>query len=196
MIFLIPALLLAAPADLPGGLTAHLREAEVVHADFSQVRTLAALSRPVKASGSLVLCKGRGVIWQLKAPLSITYVMDPEGLLVVDAQGRRERRSAREAPVVAQMGRIFQSVVQGDWKGLEDLFLVTGGGDPAKWTVALRPKGEASAFLKGVEMSGGRFIERIRILEAGGDRMELTFARQRADAPLSDAEAALLAREP
>jgi|GEM_PF-5271968 len=113
MIPMLTLAVLAVPASLPSGLADHLREAAVVHADFAQVRTLKALSRPLKSSGSLVMARDRGVIWRIAKPLSLTYVMGPKGLLTVDGEGRKERRSAKDLPVVGQMGRIFQSMGTG-----------------------------------------------------------------------------------
>jgi hypothetical protein len=46
-----------------------------------------------------------------------------------------------------------------------------------------------------VQLSGGRFIDRIRIQEASGDRQEITFEHQRTDAPLTEAETRLLAQD-
>jgi len=186
---------LCAQAVLPGALTAHLGAAAVVHADFTQTRTLAALSRPLKASGSVVLARDQGVIWTLKRPASITYVMGPKGLLVVSADGRRERRTSREAPVVAQLGQVFQSLVQGDLKGLETYFTVTGSGSPERWELVLLPRPQAAAFLKRVRLSGGRAIDRIRLEEASGDTMELAFDHARLEEPLTGAEARLLAQD-
>jgi len=192
-ILLLPAVL-HGQALLPPSLTAHLKEAAVIHLDFTQTRTLAALSRPLKASGSLVLTRDKGVIWALKRPVALTYVMGPKGLMVVEGEVR-ERKSAREAPMVAQMGQIFQALAQGDWQALGSFFTVTGTGGPGHWEVNLLPRPQAAAFVKRVRLEGGRFIDRIRVEEAGGDRMELLFQHQTMDAPLTGAEAALLAQE-
>jgi hypothetical protein len=189
---LLSAMALQGQAIVPGNLTAHLREAAVIHLDFSQTRTLAALSRPLKASGSLVLVRDQGVIWALKRPVALTYVMGPKGLTVVNGDVR-ERQSAQEAPMAAQMGQIFRALAQGDWRVLGNFFTVTGEGSPERWEVNLLPNAQAAAFVKRVRLSGGRFIERIRIEEAAGDRTELVFQHQTADAPLTAAEAALLA---
>jgi hypothetical protein len=192
---LLTGSVLRAQALLPGNLTAHLKEAAVIHLDFSQTRTLAALSRPLKASGSLVLARDKGVIWMLKRPVALTYVMGPKGLTVVNGDGGRERKSAREAPMAAQMGQIFRALAQGDWNALGNFFTVTGEGSPERWEVNLLPNPQAAAFVKRVRLNGGRFIDRIRIEEAAGDRTELAFQHQTADAPLTGAEAALLAGE-
>jgi hypothetical protein len=191
---LLPAALLLAPAlsaqdAAAQALTAHLREAALVHLDFTQTRHLAALSRPLKASGSMVLARDQGVIWALARPVAITYVISPKGMLVVNPDGSEERKS-----VAAQMGRIFLAVTQGDWPALEGLFTVAGEGRPERWSVTLQPKPQAAPFIKRIRLEGGRFVERIRIDEAGGDRQDLAFEHQRTDAPLTPAEAKLLAR--
>jgi hypothetical protein len=195
-LLLLPVLAAPLPAALPGNIAAHLREAACVHLDFVQTRVLAALSRPLKASGSMVLARGRGVIWALRRPLAITYVMGPGGLLVVDADGRRERKSARDAPLVAQVGRVFQALAQGDWTALDSLFTVTGGGTPRRWQVELLPRPQAQSFVRRIRLDGGPFIDRVRVEEPAGDRMELTFSNQRVDLPLSPDEAALLDQLP
>jgi len=186
---------LCAQTAKPGALVAQLGAAAIVHVDFTQTRTLAALSRPLKATGSLVLARDQGVIWALKRPAAITYVMGPKGLMVVSADGRKDRRTAREAPMVAQLGQVFQSLIQGDLKGLETFFTVTGSGTPQRWELVLLPRPQAAAFLKRVQLNGGRVMERIRIEEAAGDRMELSFDHARLEDPLTGAEARLLAQD-
>jgi hypothetical protein len=193
--FCLAAALLPAPLPAQGALdalTAHLRDAALVHLDFTQTRHLQALSRPLKSSGSMVLARDKGVIWAIARPVAITYVIGPKGLLVVNPDGSQERKGARETPMVAQMGRIFQAVAQGDWQPLESLFSVTGEGRPERWSVTLLPKPQAAPFLKRIRLDGGAFVERIRIDEAGGDRQELAFEHQRTDAPLTAAETKLL----
>ena len=195
LFFLASCLVLSAQAPLPGALTAHLKDAAVVHVAFTQVRTLAALSRPLKASGSLVLARDLGVIWSLRRPAVLTYVMGPKGLMVITADGRRERKSSREAPVVAQLGRVFQSLIQGDLKGLEEYFTVTGKGTPQRWEVTLLPKAQTAAFLRRVQLSGGQVLERIRIEEASGDHMDLAFEHADLAAALTEDEKRLLAQD-
>lgn len=193
-LMLLPAAALSGQT-LPGNLTAHLKDAVCIHVDFTQTRTLAALSRPLKSSGSLVLHREKGVIWTLRRPVALTYVMGPQGLTVVNSDGSRERKSAREVPMVAQMGQVFQSLAQGDWHALDSFFTVTGAGDPGRWEVDLQPKAQAAAFVKRIRLNGGRFIDRVRIDELGGDRTDLAFQHQTADAPLTAAEARLLAQD-
>ena len=190
---LLPALALQGQTVLPGKLTAHLKEAACIHVDFVQTRNLAALSRPLKASGSMVLARDKGVIWALKRPVALTYVMGPKGLMVVNPDGSRDRKTAKEAPMVAQMSQVFQSVAQGDWHALEQFFTVSAEGRTEHWEVSLLPKPQTAAFVKRIRLDGGRFIDRIRVDEAAGDSTELVFQHQTLDAPLTAAETSLLA---
>jgi hypothetical protein len=198
----LPVLLLLAAGSAPGApplpeaLTAHLARTPLLHAGFTQTRTLAALSRPLRSSGTLVVSREHGVLWQVVRPLVLTVVVTPAGLTEVDAAGARTVRSARDQPMVAHMARIMKSLLEGRWEALDDLFTVrAGGGGPDRWTVTLVPRPRTAAFLRGVTVSGARFLERIQVEEANGDRMELVFDHPRADLPLSRAEARLFVPE-
>ena len=185
---LLSASLLRAQASLPEVLTAHLKNTPMLHVEFTQTRTLAALSRPLKTTGRMVLDRDHGVIWQVRKPLNLTYVVGPKGMLEVGPDGKAKQRSAKDVPMVAQMGRIIQALLQGRWSALDDYFTMKGEGSAERWKILLTPKPQTAAFLKGVQVSGGRFIDRIHVDEASGDGMELLFERPKTDEPLSDAE--------
>jgi hypothetical protein len=169
-------------------LTAHLKNTPLLHVDFTQTRTLAALSRPLKTTGAMALSREHGVIWKVQKPLNLTYVVSPKGMLEIGSDGKAKQRTAKDVPMVAQMGRIIQSLLQGRWSALDDYFTLKGEGTPDRWKIILSPKPQTAAFLKGVQVSGGRFIERIHVDEAKGDAMDLVFERPRTDQPLSEAE--------
>jgi len=132
---------------------------------------------------------------KLQKPVTLTYVVGPKGMLEIGADGKAKQRTAKDAPMVAQMGRIIQSLLQGRWNALDDFFTLKGEGKPDRWKILLTPKPQTAAFLKGVQVSGGRFIERIHVDEAKGDAMDLVFEHPRTDQPLSEAELRLFAFE-
>jgi hypothetical protein len=173
---------------LPEALTAHLKNTPMLHVEFTQTRTLAALSRPLKTTGRLVLAKDQGVIWQVRKPLNLTYVVGPKGMLEVGPDGKAKLKSAKDVPMVAQMGRILRALLQGQWSALEDYFTIRGEGKAERWKILLVPKQQTATFLKGVQVTGGRFIERIHVDEVSGDGMDLVFDHPRTDEPLSDEE--------
>ena len=196
----LAALFLLAPAltaqALPEGLTAHLKATSILHADFTQTRTLAALSRPLKSSGTLVIAKERGVIWNLARPMPLTVVAGPRGIMEVDREGRRKVQTSQDTPMVARMAGIMKSLLEGQWSALEGLFSVRGeAGKDGAWAITLTPNAQTAAFLKTVRIKGGRHIDTIHVEEPSGDTMDLRFLNFRDEAPLTDDEKRLLAFE-
>ncbi len=189
------AYLQAQPPELPETITAHLKNTQLLHVEFTQTRTLAALSRPLKTTGRMVLSRDLGVIWQVRKPLRLTYVISPKGLLEMGPDGRAKVRTAKEVPVVAQMGHILQALLQGRWGALETHFTVHGKTKSGQWEITLAPRPQTAAFLKGVRVTGSHFIERIQIEEVSGDKMLLAFERPDPDEPLSAEEQRLLSFE-
>ena len=186
-------LLLAQPAPLADAVTAHLREFSLLHVEFTQTRHLAALSRPLRSSGSMTMARDRGVLWQLRKPLCLGFVITPRGFREVGGDGRLLPKKGQEAPVLARMGQVLQSLLQGKWSVLEESFTVRAEGRPEKWKISLAPKPQAAAFLKGIQVAGGRFMETVQVQEPGGDDLQITFERPRTADPLTEAEARLLA---
>jgi outer membrane lipoprotein-sorting protein len=174
-------------------LSARFSKTPVVSSEFTQTRTLSALTRPVKSSGRLVYARDRGVIWQVDKPYRAMYVIDDEQIVEIDANNNRRAKSTKEAPAVAEVGRVFRSIVSGDRKTLVQYFGVAASGDASKWELRLTPKDKVAPFLKGVTVRGGQFIDHISLTEPSGDRTDLAFERQRADPALSDADARLFA---
>ena len=189
------ACLLQGQAPLPDAVTAHLKEFSTLHVEFTQTRTLAALSRPLKASGSMTLSRELGVLWQIRKPLTLGFVITPKGLMEVGPDGKPRAKAAKDAPVVAQMGRILQSLLQGRWSALDDYFTLRAEGNPERWKIILAPKPQTASFIKGVQVAGGRFLERVHVEEAGGDTMDILFERPRTADPLTEAETRLLRGE-
>lgn len=192
--FLLAPALVAQPA--PEAVTAKLRTPPVLHAEFLQTRRLAALSRPLKASGSFVVARELGVVWRLDKPLPLTIVMGPKGVLEVDREGRRKVQNAKDTPMAARMAGIMKALLGGQWSALDELFTVKGEAGPdGAWTLLLAPRPATAAFLKGVRIRGGAYVESIHVEEASGDTTDLTFQSFRPEAPLTPEERSLLAFE-
>jgi len=112
----------------------------------------------------------------------------PKGMMEVGPDGKAKKKNAKDVPMVAQMGRILQALLQGHWNALEEYFTIRGEGTPDRWKIVLSPRPQTAAFLKGVQVNGGRFIDRIHVDEPSGDAMDLVFDRPRAEEPLSEEE--------
>lgn len=173
-------------------LTARLDQARVIHAEFTQTKTLQALKRPLRTSGRVVFARGQGVLWLIDKPYQASYALGAETVTEIGPDGARRVRAAREVPALAQVGRVFEAIFQGDVRGLEEHFEVKVGGDAEKWRVDLTPKPALERFLKSIAARGGRFLDVIEVEETRGDRTRIEFHDARLDAPLSATEARLL----
>ncbi|MDO9225003.1 MAG: outer membrane lipoprotein carrier protein LolA [Pseudomonadota bacterium] len=173
-------------------LSARLDKAEVIHAEFTQTKTLQALKRPLRTTGQLVFARGQGVLWRIEKPYQASYALSAERVTEIGPDGARRVRAAREVPALAQVGRVFQAIFQGDINSLEEHFEVTVSGDAERWRVDLAPKPALARFMKGISARGGRFLDLIEVEETQGDRTRIEFRNSRLDAPLSEAEARLL----
>jgi hypothetical protein len=193
--FLALLLTLALPAHAAPALsqlTARLDQAPVIHADFVQTKTLKALKRPLRTAGQMVFARGQGVLWRIDKPYQASYALSSDSVTEIGPVGARRVRQAREVPALAQVGRVFQAIFQGDTRSLEDHFEVTVSGDGERWRVELAPRPALARFLKGISARGGRFLDLIEVDEAQGDHTRIEFRNSRLDAPLSEAEAQLL----
>ncbi|HEV7804088.1 MAG TPA: outer membrane lipoprotein carrier protein LolA [Burkholderiales bacterium] len=186
-----PARCAEANASLLDTIAARFARVPVVVSEFTQTRTLSALTRPVKSSGRLVFARDKGVIWQIEKPYRAIYVIDEQRIVEIGANNERRVRSVKDAPAVAEVGRVFRSIVSGDRKTLADYFRVTATGEPAHWQLELAPREKVAPFLKAVSVRGGEFIEQITLQEPSGDRTELRFERHRAESVLAEADARL-----
>jgi hypothetical protein len=189
--------------SLAGALPAHaasplaqladrLEQSGIIHADFIQTKTLQALKRPLRTSGQIVFVRGEGVLWRIDKPYQASYALTPDTVTEVGPDGTRKVRPAREVPGLAQVGRVFEAIFQGNINSLEEHFDVTVSGNADHWRVELAPKPALKRFLTGINAQGGRFLDLIEVNEAQGDRTRIEFANPRMDALLSEADAHLL----
>ena len=192
LVFLLGQATPTQAAPVLADLTARLDQASAIHADFVQTKTLQALKRPLKTSGKMVFARGQGVLWRIEKPYQASYALSADHVAEIGADGSRKVRLAREVPALAQVGRVFQAIFQGDLRGLEEHFAVTVSGDAERWRVDLAPKPALQRFIKGIVARGGRYLDLIEIEEAQGDRTRIEFRDTRLDTPLSEAEARLL----
>ena len=103
------------------------------------------------------------------------------------AQWQRAERDADDADVPCGADAV-QALLQGQWSALDDYFTVSAEGKADRWKIVLVPRPQTAAFIKGVQVTGARFIERIHVEEASGDAMNLVFERPNVDEPLSETE--------
>ena len=185
LLLLAAAPLLAAEADTLARIGAQIEQYGVLRADFVQTKQMAALKRPLVTSGRLVYSRRHGVLWLIEQPYRIGYVFGDERIVEIAADGTRRERGLRDVPGLAQVSRVFRALLGANTTALREVFEVSVQGDAAKWEIELKPRqAQIAQFLIGLKLSGGRFVERIGIDEAGGDTTQLRLRNtQGASAP-------------
>ncbi|EEA00468.1 conserved hypothetical signal peptide protein [Burkholderia sp. H160] len=170
----------AAPAStaLVSQIAAHLAQARGVRAQFTQTQTLAAMKQPLVSNGTLLFFREHGVIWQIDTPYKATYVITDAGVAQVDASGHRvSTHSAQGTRGVAQVSKMMRAMLGGDMSALYSQFDVSAEGSAAQWRMRLTPnQPQLAQSIKGLDMSGGDYLQSLRITLANGDVTKLEFA--------------------
>jgi len=171
----------------------HLAQAKGVRAQFTQTQTLAAMKQPLVSTGSLVFFRERGVIWQIDTPYKATYVITDTGVSEVNANGQRmNSKSSDGVRGVAQVSRMMRAMLGGDLSALYAQFDVHADGTPAQWRMQLTPnQPQLAQSIKGLEMSGGDYLQALRITLANGDVTRIDFANSAAVSELPTADRTL-----
>lgn len=189
---LLVGLSVGARADLLEDLSARVAQHPVVRAEFTQTKQMAAMKRPLVTRGRLTFSRSQGVLWQIEQPYRMTYVLGETRIVEIGSDGARKVRETRDVPGLAQVGRVFHAMLGANPAALREHFDVTGQGDLNRWNLELKPRqAQLAQFLSGLQLSGGRFVEDIRIGEAGGDSTQIRFGNSQGAGALTEAEAQL-----
>jgi len=178
-----------ARADLLEDLSARVAQYPVVRAEFTQTKQMAAMKRPLVTRGRLTFSRSQGVLWQIEQPFRMIYVLGETRIVEIGNDGARKVRETRDVPGLAQVGRVFHAMLGANPAALREHFDVTGQGDADRWSLELKPRqAQLAQFLNGLQLSGGRFVEDIRIGETGGDSTQIRFANSQGAETLNEAE--------
>lgn len=172
----------------------HLAQAKGVRAQFTQTQTLAAMKQPLVSTGSLLFLRERGVIWRIDTPYKATYVITDAGVAEINANGQRvTAHSAQGTRGVAQVSKMMRAMLGGDLSALYSQFDVQAEGSAAHWRMQLTPnQPQLAQSIKGLQMSGGDFLQSLRIALANGDTTQLEFSKSEAVSEPAAAERSLL----
>jgi hypothetical protein len=186
----------AGDAGLVASIASGLGHMNGVRAQFTQTQTLSAMREPLVNTGSLLFFRARGVIWHIDTPYKTTYVIDDAGVSEVNASGQRVKGAGTPrtggAQGVAQVSRMMRSMLGGDLSALYAQFDVDARGTPEQWQMLLKPnQPQLAQSIKSLQMSGGAYLQHLRITLANGDVTQLDFTHSSAVDALTPAERTL-----
>lgn len=179
--------------NLVSQIAAQLGRANGIRARFTQTQTRAALKQPLVSSGSLLLVRGRGVVWHIETPYEAIYLITDAGVSEVNAAGQQVRgpdaHGTSGARGVAEVSRMMRALLGGDLSALYSQFDVQAAGTPDQWQMRLTPnQPQLAQAIKDLQMSGGDYLRTLRITLASGDITSLDFTDSTAVTDLTPAE--------
>jgi hypothetical protein len=136
---------------------------------FTQAATVAALSAPLVSAGSFYFDKTRGISWHIERPISAHFQFFPTTGGTATA--------APEQSAMGWIGQLLNAVLAGDLSQLSHMFTVDGSVATDRWALSLVPKAAALRHaLVRIDIDGAATVQRIKLLEANGDDVTITFA--------------------
>ncbi|HSA68843.1 MAG TPA: outer membrane lipoprotein carrier protein LolA [Burkholderiales bacterium] len=159
--------------------------------EFSQVKSargkfverkyLAMLETPLESSGTLLYSAPGRLEKHMLMPRQESLVLDGD-TLVIEAKhsGKRRSLTLQEHPVVWGFAEGIRSTLTGDLATLQRFYKVELEGDARAWRLRLEPieprMRQAAAEIR---LGGsGAWVNRIEVLEAGGDRSVTVITRE------------------
>lgn len=165
--------LMAALADNPGG-----------EARFVERKYLAVLDAPIQSSGTLIYRRPGRLERHTRHPAPESMVLDGDALTLSRPSGTLHM-SLGDYPEAAALIDSIRKTLAGDRRALERQYLLSLSGDAKDWTLDLSPADpKITELVHRIRIEGhaGR-VDRVDILQADGDRAEMTITPLNSAAP-------------
>jgi outer membrane lipoprotein-sorting protein len=147
-----------------------------VVARFREEKRLALLSEPLESRGTLYFVPPNRLSRETTEPSRTRLVIDGDRFSFRDAAGS-EAVDLSASPIAREYVANFIVLFNGDLDALNRRYEPEFSADAAGWRLVLRPRGKPlSDFIERVTLVGrGRALDRMELVEAGGDRTTTWF---------------------
>ncbi|MGQ9427307.1 outer membrane lipoprotein carrier protein LolA [Gilvimarinus sp. F26214L] len=179
----LPGLAAESGPDLLAQLEGRIELSETVRGSFAQSKFIAVLPAPLKSSGAFSYEQGGTLVWDTREPIANRLVFDAQGIHQ-SVEGKTVWEVDGETPAATTITRVISSVLATDWDELQNFFVMEGEVNEQSWELYLQPKEAVlEQVIQSVTVRGDRQLESMVLMEANGDRSEITFAVQRSNEP-------------
>jgi hypothetical protein len=154
------------------------------HFHFVQEKKLAILDKPLITEGELLLNnnhnnsheKQQTITWDIQKPYELRYVLTPDSIREIDAQGERTVQISQN-PVAAALTQAMTATFSGHWQDgahqndKNSLAIITAQGTLASWQLQITPEAEElKPLIHMIAVDGAnKIINTIVIAETNGD---------------------------
>jgi hypothetical protein len=136
---------------------------------FTQAATVAALSAPLVSGGSFYFDQSRGISWHVERPISAQFQFF--------ATTGGAATATPEQSAMSWIGQLLNAVLAGDLSQLGRMFTIDGSVAADRWAISLVPKVAAlRRALVRIDVDGAATVRRIKLQEANGDDVTITFS--------------------
>ena len=163
-------------ADILKEVKAQLVIESVTEGAFVQTRALAQIKKPLVSTGTFLVVRDLGVIWETRQPLAQTMRLTRGEILQTDGKNTLMQLKADKEPVVRVINKVLFSIFSGDIAVLAQWFDHTGKVDKGRWTLNFTPRdANLAKLMKRVDISGSKNVERVSITSSAGDLTVIEF---------------------
>ncbi|HEX5055461.1 MAG TPA: outer membrane lipoprotein carrier protein LolA [Gammaproteobacteria bacterium] len=149
-----------------------MQDVELLRGEFKQRKNLKILKQPFLSNGWFIFSRNDGLYWEITEPLPGAYLIGKKGIRPAAGSSG----TSVDSPFADGVGRMFSSIMGARLEELESYFDIYYRSLGSRWQLGLKPRNSRIAtFMSGIEITGGRYIDTIRIVEGGGDTTEITF---------------------
>jgi hypothetical protein len=146
---------------------------------FRQEKKLAMLQKPLISEGELLVDGSNGVIWDIRKPYVMRYVITDKQIREIDDQGERTIRTA-DNPVAAALTEAMKTAFSGDWNEKTSGVDITATGTRDSWQLQMLPRtNELKKMVVSIIVDGSSadsasdnsavHVNAVRITESNGD---------------------------
>ncbi len=163
---------------------------KVLRGHFVEEHSMKGSRGPMRSSGHFVVAPAHGLIWGIEKPFPTSTIITPNGA-AQDIGGMAVKLPAKN---IAHLYDIVGGALAGDWRGLEEDFVLTRSGDAQHWQILLTPRqGNASRLpYATITVDGSRFVENIVMTKVDESYDSLSFSDEiLSPTPLTSAENAV-----
>lgn len=163
-------------SDLQQRLTVH----KLLRGEFTQEKKMKMFKAPLLSNGTFLLTDKEGLVWSQKMPFPVSLVLIKDKLSQQFSGQKAQVIEAKTNPMVFYFSHLFLSLFKGDIEALEDQFKLSQSGDSASWILKLVPKSAPlNKVFSDITISGGEFINELRLSELSGDVSQIKFSAQK-----------------
>lgn len=181
------------PGSPVGALLARFQRMRGLSASFREERRLALLDVPLVEEGRMYFAPPGRLARHVDRPAPSSLVIEQGRLRLWDGKTTRELALDR-SPVARELVAGFLLILAGDEPGLRKLYEIELSALPGEdhWRLVLRPRQKPlSDAIARLEFTGrGLVVEKLLLVETGGDETETTFSEVDPDHAFAPEEAA------